>query len=90
MAEGDAAHDDGLRVVQGDLLDDGVVLFLTIYRSVLAFNAARGFAHTRLWRVIAKDGLMYFFVMFAANLTTVLMYIVSSLSKLTRITKFIC
>ncbi|THH07848.1 hypothetical protein EW145_g3107 [Phellinidium pouzarii] len=57
---------------------DAVVLSLTIYRSYAAFKTFGGFSHTQIWRVIVKDGIIYFLVMFGANLTTVLMYIIAA------------
>ncbi|KAI5119662.1 hypothetical protein M0805_007753 [Coniferiporia weirii] len=61
-----------------ELCTDAVVLGLTIYRSYTAFRTSGGFSHTHIWRVIIKDGIIYFLVMFGANLTTVLMYLTAA------------
>ncbi|KAH8102058.1 hypothetical protein BXZ70DRAFT_1016070 [Cristinia sonorae] len=57
-----------------ELVTDTLVLFLTLLRS---FQLRRSTViwQSQLWHVLVKDGLVYFFVMFIANLTTVIMYI---------------
>ncbi|KAH8111800.1 hypothetical protein DFH11DRAFT_1546390 [Phellopilus nigrolimitatus] len=58
-----------------ELITDAVVLILTVYRSYTVYWRNRNFAHGQLWRVIFKDGVIYFFVMFSTNLVSVVMYL---------------
>ncbi|TCD67180.1 hypothetical protein EIP91_000406 [Steccherinum ochraceum] len=60
-----------------ELVTDTLVVFLTVFRSFQLRRSA-SIWQSRLWQVLVKDGLMYFFVMFATNLITVIMYIVAS------------
>lgn len=56
-----------------ELVTDGIVLLLTLYRTYTIFLSTRARLNN-LWLVIMRDGVMYFFIMFIANLTTVIMY----------------
>ncbi|EJC99729.1 uncharacterized protein FOMMEDRAFT_160173 [Fomitiporia mediterranea MF3/22] len=60
-----------------ELCTDAVVLTLTIYRSYVVSRMQSVF-HSTLLRVIARDGIVYFLIMFLVNLTTVLFDLIAS------------
>ncbi|THH10129.1 hypothetical protein EW145_g1544 [Phellinidium pouzarii] len=54
---------------------DSVVLILTVSRSYVAYQqSVMVNTASRLWKVILKDGIVYFLVIFSANLLTVIMF----------------
>ncbi|KAH8102082.1 hypothetical protein BXZ70DRAFT_906079 [Cristinia sonorae] len=58
-----------------ELATDTLVVVLTIIRSYQLRGSA-AIWQSQLWQVLVKDGLIYFFIMFASNLTSVIFYVV--------------
>jgi len=60
-----------------ELCTDGAIFFATIYRSYDIYwkNGRGSLSSTYLWRVIVKDGILYFAIMLTSNLVTVIQYL---------------
>jgi len=57
-----------------ELLFDFVVLVLTLYRAI-TFNCTTGGGMGTLWKLIVRDGVVYFAVIFASDLANVLAFL---------------
>ncbi|OCH85812.1 hypothetical protein OBBRIDRAFT_807230 [Obba rivulosa] len=60
-----------------ELVFDSIVFFATLYRTLSFYRATRIIRTQSLIRLIMRDGIMYFAIIFASNLLTVLLFILA-------------
>ena len=58
---------------------DTIVFILTLYRTLSIYHKHRNGCAIPLVKIMLRDGIIYFLVIFAANVVTVTLFIVSSL-----------
>ncbi|EJC99747.1 uncharacterized protein FOMMEDRAFT_22837 [Fomitiporia mediterranea MF3/22] len=59
-----------------ELFTDAVIMLLTAYRSYRVYTESIAITRTPLWITFLRDGFLYFFVMFSANVCTVTLYLI--------------
>ncbi|PAV21464.1 hypothetical protein PNOK_0409100 [Pyrrhoderma noxium] len=76
LAVDDAHSKDFSWFYTTELMTDFVVLVLTVTRSYKEFRRVRRVGEpARLWRVILKDGIIYFLLIFSANVMTLVFFL---------------
>ncbi|KAK2464642.1 hypothetical protein APHAL10511_003335 [Amanita phalloides] len=60
-----------------ELIFDSIVFFATLYRAISSHSRVKGQRRVSLFDVMIRDGVIYFGVIFVANLLTVLMFMLA-------------